>query len=138
MPARETLLERIAAVGRGGGRSLRTDRAAVLRSVVRNVHGLMNTRQGSAGAQLELGIPSPHELFHDYPASLTSAVRTMRACIQRYEPRLIGVVIEPEVQADDALSIRFKISGRLLDDESRQPLTIHTSVDRDGEVRILG
>ncbi len=128
-----TLLERLAQ-----GRSDRTvvaDRAALVRSVLANVQRILNTRAGSAGAQMDLGLPSPHELMQGFPATMHDAQNAIRTCILKYEPRLAAAVVSWVPQPDGAPDLRFAISATLADD-ARTPLSFTTAVNRDGRIRL--
>ena len=62
-----TLLERLRRAGDPRPRTLRNDRAAVIASVARNLHRVLNSRLGNAPAQLDLGIPAPSDIILAIP-----------------------------------------------------------------------
>ncbi|GDY14346.1 hypothetical protein LBMAG53_32240 [Planctomycetota bacterium] len=134
-PCRVALLERLSAGDRGP--TLAEDRAAVLRSVLRNLSRVLNSRQGSAPAQMELGLPSPHELLQGFPANLPRTLKDIRACLQRYEPRLAGVVVKHVPSEGGDLAIRFQITAVLAGGD-RTPVNLATAFTGDGRVRING
>lgn len=134
-PTRVSLLERLSA----GEHALTMvdDRGTVVRSILTNLTAILNARSGSAAAQMDLGLPSPHELLQGFPANLPRALQDIKACIQRYEPRLTAVTVRHLKDEDSAVAaIRFQITAMLSGD--RTPLSLTTAVSGDGRVRISG
>ncbi len=132
-----TLLERLNRAAReGGARTIKEDRGAVMRSVMLNLQRILNTRQGSSPAQDDLGIPSPHELLQGFPATAEEAQKSVKACIMRYEPRLVNVVVTAEKLEDVRQSIAFQVSAQLAGGDRRDPVSFHTSITQDGRIRL--
>ncbi len=130
----QTLLERLANP-RTADRTIVQDRAALIRSILANVQNLLNTRQGSAAAQMDLGLPAPHEMLQGMPATIGGAEKIIRTCISTFEPRLTGVVVEHVPQAEGSLELRFAIRGRL-NDGSKEEINFSTAIGRDGRIRL--
>ena len=132
-----TLLERLdAAVRSPQARTMAQDRPAAVRSIILNLQRLLNSRQGSAPAQMDLGIPSPHELLQGYPATLDQAMKTIRACIQRYEPRLSAVVVAHVPSDAVSEGIPFRITAQLAGDGPRESLSLQTAISPTGHIRL--
>ncbi len=132
-----TLFERLNRAAReGGARTVKEDRGAVMRSVLLNLQRILNSRQGAAAAQPDLGIPSPHELLQGYPASAEQAQRAVKACIQRYEPRLANVVVVIDKSEEVRQSISFQVSAQLAGGDRRDPVSFHTAITPDGRIRL--
>ncbi len=132
-----TLLERLNRAAReGGARTVKEDRGAVMRSVLLNLQRILNTRQGSAAAQSDLGVPSPHELLIGFPASLDQAQRAVKQCIQRYEPRLVNVVVAIDKEDDQKQAIAFSVTAQLAGGDRRDPVSFHTAISPDGRIRL--
>ncbi len=132
-----SLLERLDAAARGqSGRTIQEDRAAAVRSIVRNLQRMLNSRQGNAPAQMDLGIPSPHELMQGFPATLDQAIRTIRTCIMRYEPRLTAVVVTHLPAEESAAGIAFRITAQLAGDGPREQLSLQTAISANGRIRL--
>jgi len=132
-----TLLERLNRAAREGGeRTVKEDRGAVMRSVLLNLQRILNTRQGSAAAQNDLGVPSPHELLIGFPSSLDQAQRAVKQCIQRYEPRLVNVVVSIDKEDDQKQAIAFSVTAQLAGGDRRDPVTFHTAISPDGRIRL--
>lgn len=133
-----TLLERIGRAAReGGARTVQEDRGAVMRSVLRSLQRILNTRLGSSAAQPELGIPSPHELMQGFPGTQELAQKAVRQCIQRYEPRLANVAVAFDADADRRDGITFQVSAQLAGGDRRDPVSFHTAISPDGRIRLL-
>jgi len=134
-----TLLERLTRAANGqASRTLHEDRPAVLRSILHNLENLLNTRTGSAPAQMDLGVPSPHELMQGFPATLDDARRAIKTCIQTYEPRLSNVVVSPITADDRDLVIRFQVAAQLAGGDDHDAVSFRTAIGADGIVRIEG
>ncbi len=132
-----TLLERLSRAAReGGARTVKEDRGAVMRSVLLNLQRILNSREGAAAAQPELGIPSPHELMRGYPATTEVALRAVKLCIQRYEPRLTNVVVTIDKSEEQRMAIGFTVAAQLAGGDRRDPISFHTSITPDGRMRL--
>lgn len=132
-----TLLERLSRAAREGGtRTVKEDRGAVMRSVLLNLQRILNSREGAAAAQPELGIPSPHELMRGYPATTEVALRAVKLCIQRFEPRLTNVVVTIDKSEEQRMAIGFTVSAQLAGGDRRDPISFHTSITPDGRMRL--
>ncbi len=111
------------------------DRGTLLRSILANLQNLLNTRVGSAAAQMDLGTPAANEIALDFPASLGRLQDSIRSCIQRYEPRLRAVEVVFVDTAREGLLLHFQITARLTGDD-RDGLLFRTTVDPSGRLSI--
>jgi type VI secretion system protein len=115
--------------------SARPDRAGLLRSIVANLQDVLNTRVGSAAAQMDLGTPPPNEIAAQFPASIPRLQLAIRACIERYEPRLRSVDVSFVETVRDTLVLHFQITARLAG-EGCDALMFRTTVDAAGRVAL--
>lgn len=132
----ETLLERFSPAWRRETATL-SDAARLRRSVLRHLARLLNTRLGSAPAQMDLGTPATVELFHDglpWQSALNALTRSLETAIRRYEPRLAELRVEHR-PGPDPLVLGFHISA-VLADGHRTPVTFTTRVTALGQVSI--
>jgi type VI secretion system protein len=136
MLRRITLLERLAQARKPDARTTNEDRVAILRSVMKNLQQILNTRQGSAAAQMDLGIPSPHELLQGFPVTQDRAQQVIRRSIMAYEPRLANVIVRYDKQEDKAMDMRFQVTAQLAGGNQRDPISFTTAVTQDGRVRL--
>lgn len=135
---RVALLERLAApdsrtVARD--RSFGDNDAAVVRSVLHNLRRVLNSREDSAEAQPDLGLPSPQELLQNWPVSRERALTAIRRCIEHYEPRLCEVIVRTVPYAPGDIALGFQIAARLIG-PSRTPISLTTAVTSDGRVSL--
>ncbi len=132
-----TLFERLTHAAREGGpRTIKEDRAAIMRSVMVNLQRVLNSHQGDSAAQPDLGIPSPHELMRGYPATTDVALRAVKTCIQRFEPRLTNVLVSVDRSDEHRLAIGFSISAQLAGGDRRDPVKFFTVITPDGRMRM--
>jgi type VI secretion system lysozyme-like protein len=132
----QTLLDRLAPAARQPALRGPLSEAVQLRqSILANLRRVLGTRLGHAAAQSELGIPAPVDLLQDYPACIPRLQKTIGACIQRYEPRLIAVRVHHLEEGDDALRIRFQITAELADGLHTR-MVIDSQVDPTGHLEI--
>ncbi len=124
-----------------GGKDLRLvpgDHSALMASVLSNLRDVLGSRQGSAQAQPDLGLPPPNELPHNHPASIADVQRSIATTITRYEPRLSDVQVTYVQVEGEQLTVHFQISATLVIGNRRQTIALETCVDHSGQVRVEG
>lgn len=131
-----TLLERLARVPRAQARTLSEDTNALVRSILRNLQKILNTRQGHAPAQLDFGIPAPSDITTNFPESIPMMQRIIRDSIEKYEPRLTGVNVMHVESEGDVLSLRFQITAKLSTSKGHNPVFFDTLVDPSGHIKL--
>lgn len=134
-PRETSLLDRLARPG-GGPSTSGDDNAATVRAVLRNLQRLLNSRQGHSAAQPDYGLPDPGEVLHAYADSIGQMGRAIRACIERFEPRLTSVQVRHVENVDDILTLRYQIVGQLAKIKERVPVVFDTQVDPSGRIKI--
>jgi type VI secretion system protein len=132
-----TLFERLLTSG-AGRRSTGADQRVALQSVLANLRDILGTRQGSAAAQPDLGLPPPNELRQNYPASIADMQRAIAETIVRYEPRLREVKVTYIQVEDEQLTVHFQVTAALMVDGHRQAVAFETCVDHAGKVKVEG
>lgn len=132
-----TLFERLRHPEQAANRTLEEDTGAQLRSIMRNLTRILNTRTGQAPAQLDYGIASPSEVAQGYPESLATMQKTIRQCIERYEPRLRDVQVMQIESDDHKLAVRFQISARLATSKHGTQVSFDTLMDPAGHVDLM-
>lgn len=134
--AEDRLLERIRSrEAAGGGRSEREDPRRAADSVLSHLRCILNTRQGNVPIAPDYGLPDTSEFLLSSADSLRDLERAIRNTIQKYEPRLKGVRVAFVPSEEDALALRFQITGRLEADPRRQ-VTFETVLDTDGRMDV--
>jgi type VI secretion system protein len=126
-----TLLERIDAAASGASAFVG---GGGVPSVLRNLRGVLNTRRGSAAAQMDLGTPPPSDLVGGDRQLIERMQRSIGEAIARYEPRLHGVRVTLEQADDDAFLLRFGVRARLR--ESGDEVAFRTFVDPLGALTV--
>ena len=129
-----TILERLRSPADIERRSVRVDRRALVDSVVRNLRQILNSRQGSALAQMDLGIPAPCEIVLGFPEAVGQLKRTIVAVIEKYEPRLRSVQVFYQPRETEGLVINFIVSGRLAHDNTQ--ISFETRFDNAGLIHL--
>jgi type VI secretion system protein len=133
---KRSLLERLNDPEGTTARTLEEDTNAQLRSILHNLSRILNARSGQAPAQLDFGIPSPSEIAQGYPESLTTMQKTIRQCIERYEPRLRDVQVM-QIESDDIrLAVRFQVTARLATSKEGRQVSFDTTMDPSGHVNL--
>ena len=135
MASERSLLERLSRP-KGLGRSAVENTAEMTRSVLRNLQRLFNTRVGHAPAQMDLGVPCPSDITSASPNAVGIMLRTLKECIQKYEPRLKDVEIAHIVGDDDVLTLRFQVTARIVTSRTGASINFDTVVDPAGHVRL--
>ncbi len=136
--AGESLFERLRSARNATSKHVADEGQSRIRSVMLNLQNLLNSWAGHAPAQMELGIPAPSEIAHNYPSSIGEVLRAIKTCIEKYEPRLADVrVIYIESDEDRLdLQLRFKIEARLLLEKGSEKVSFDTLVNHAGDVRL--
>jgi type VI secretion system protein len=106
------------------------------RSVLRNLQRILNTRTGHAAAQMDLGTPAPCEMALLNRDGLTGVVRTLKRCIERYEPRLSGVEVTYVRGEDDVLTLRFQVTAKVATSRNEASISFDTLVDSNGRIKL--
>jgi type VI secretion system protein len=83
-------------------------------AVLEHLAALLNTRQGSSSLDREYGMPDITDFTHNLPTGIPTLQRMIVDVIQRYEPRLKGIVVRSSILDETALSLSFHISAQLV------------------------
>lgn len=134
------LIQRLADAGRGQ-RTPPTllDIQDLTQDIIKNISQLFNCRVDSAPAQMDLGIPPPHELMFDFPESVDRFRDAMIRCINKYEPRLKQVRIQLTEPEEEDLNVHFAVAGVVENDSGdRMVVNFETTVNQSGMVDVRG
>lgn len=131
------LLERLARWESGTARSNAARASLLIDSVIAHLRCILNTRQGSVPLDARFGVPD----FTNLAGGLSSgSVRdievSIREVITRYEPRLRSPQVVLHADANDPMSLRFDVDGRLDVDGQDIPLHLSTIVGSNGKVSV--
>lgn len=106
-------------------------------SIVEHLRVLLNTREGEAPCALSFGVVDFSDVVHAMPGTIPTLVRSIKATIGEYEPRLKNVSVR-HVSEDGALVLRFEISAQLADSKTARTLRFATTVRPGGRFDVAG
>jgi type VI secretion system protein len=133
-----TLLERLMYPDMRPGRSARERKDHLSDSVARHLSRLLNSRQGCCLTQPDYGMPDFNESLgskNEMRAAFESAIR---GTIQKYEPRLRGVVVRLNEDDSPRLEPRFTIQAELSTPEDMpKQVTFATIMDAHGRMSVM-
>ncbi len=106
-------------------------------SVLENLRAICSTRVGSALTCPDYGIVSVTDIVHSCPDAIGSILESVRHSIRTYEPRLTNATVTyvPPGEVRE-LTIRFEISGRLMNGGRRVAVKFQTVIDATRNVRV--
>lgn len=111
----------------------RSDRDAVLRSVVRSLRRLFNARRGMLLHRPGYGLPDLSEVYRDVPGSIPVLARAVEEAVGRYEPRLRDVRVEHRRTDPYSMQLVFVLTARLADGA---PVRLRTTFRSGEAVRV--
>lgn len=136
MSSERSILERLARPATKGQRTLNANVNEITKSVLRNLQHILNSRLGDAPAQPDLGMPSPSEITQASPDAINLVMRNLRACIEKYEPRLSSIDIAHVEAGDEILTLRFQVTARLVVSKDGTTISFDTVVNPGGHIRL--
>jgi type VI secretion system protein len=131
-----TLFERLSRPRTRGARTLADGTPELVRSVLHNLTNILNARLGNAAAQPDLGMPAPSEITRGGADGVDRIIRTLRACVEKYEPRLTGVDVVHVDAQDEQLSLRFQVTARIASSKDETYISFDTLVDPSGRIKV--
>ena len=138
MAYEKSFFERLEAPAEGDGYRLRTDSRRLTESVLIHLRDLLNTRQGSAMALPDYGLPDFNDLAKRFPDAIFELKRNIKSCIEKFEPRLTRVRVEYVRDEEDPLRLRYEISAQLLSEDEATNVCFETTLESGGKVRVQG
>lgn len=136
-PARAaaSLFERLAAA-EAGSMSRRSDRNAVIASVVRNLHLNLNSHAGAVPIRPDWGLPDFRNLALRMQESAPLLAQEIKRQIDEFEPRLRQVTVRYRPQRERFMIACFDIEAKLVLAESRPTVRFEVLVHPNGAVRV--
>jgi len=109
----------------------------LLRSIVKHLQRILNTRQGSVPIDPNFGVPDFTNLASSFKSTLAGQIEAdIRQVVERYEPRLRSPSLRMLEERPDALSLSFELVGSVLIDEQEVPVRMSTGIGSQGRIRI--
>ena len=81
---------------------------------------------------------SNDDLVSKFPDAIMEIRKAIKACIEKYEPRLRNVRVEHVPDEENPLSLRYDITAQLFIEETKSKVWFETTLDSDGHVRVRG
>jgi len=81
-------------------------------------------------------MPSPSEITQASPDAINLVMRNLRACIEKYEPRLSSIDIAHVEAGDEILTLRFQVTARLVVSKDGATISFDTVVNPGGHIRL--
>ena len=106
-------------------------------SIVEHLRVLLNTRQGEAPSAPSFGVLDFSDVVHAMPGAAQALVRSIRATILEFEPRLRNVTVRHVTESGELL-LRFEISAQLADGRASRTLRFATTVRPGGRFDVNG
>ncbi|HCM1918668.1 TPA: type VI secretion system baseplate subunit TssE [Salmonella enterica subsp. salamae serovar 28:r:e,n,z15] len=130
-----SLFERIAEAANPS--SYQSPKEALLRSIRRNLHQILNTRSGSCYGSPELGITDLDNIASVSMNLRDTTARAIENCILRYEPRISAVTVATVEQDENApLELRFRIVASVSFSEIKDLLEFDIVLDHHQQYRV--
>jgi type VI secretion system protein len=133
-----TLLERLRRPGEQTGRRASLDVGAATRSVLVHLKRMFSVRQGHSLTVPDYGMPDLTDFMREMPASSSAMEKSIRLCIESYEPRLRSVRVRFSRSDEDVFNLTFDIRARLVVGEESAPVTFEANLDSEGRLSIRG
>ena len=131
-----SLLDRLRDRSAQAARSARENPNALADSVLAHLRRMLNTRQGISSTVPDYGMPDMADMVHSFPEAIDLMRRSIRISIEKYEPRLGGVVVTHVADEDDPFHLRFEIRGQLTAEGERVPVAFRTTMDASGRAQV--
>ena len=131
-----SLFDRLNRPKGGAARTASDGTPGQIRSILKHLQRMLNSRVGHAPAQMDYGIPDPGEVAHNYSDAINQIQKSIKACVEKYEPRLTAVNVMHVVATDDILTLRFQITGQVANTKERIPVLFDTLVDPSGRIKL--
>jgi type VI secretion system protein len=106
-------------------------------AIVEHLRVLLNTRQGEAPCAPAFGVLDFSDVVHAMPGAAQALLRSIRATVLEYEPRLQHVAVR-HVTGDGELVLRFEISAQLADARAARTIRFATTVKPGGQFDVSG
>jgi type VI secretion system protein len=112
--------------------------ARLSESILQHLQLMLNTWHGNTQIQEDYGIGHLSDLLHSFPGGLQEMEASIRATIEKYEPRLKGVRVRFGANPDNLLELRFEITAQLATGDAHEAVWFETIIDSGGHLKIRG
>jgi type VI secretion system protein len=105
-------------------------------SVLDHLRLMCTTRLGTMITSPTFGVPDLSEIAHAFPDAITVLTKALKQSIADHEPRLKNVVIRHVPNEDAVLTLRFEISGTVMNGDQKASVKFETTIDDKRAVRV--
>lgn len=112
------------------------DMTKVSRSVLRHLVQMLNTRRGSVQTLPDYGLPDFNDMALRFPDAIGEIKKEIKACVEKYEPRLRNVHIEHVPDETQPLALRYEISATLTLENEKSNILFETTFNSMGKVSV--
>jgi type VI secretion system protein len=130
------LLDRLADPRPDSVRTTQLNESQMVASIIDHLLKMLNTRRGNAPVALDYGIPEMVDMIHSFPDAIRKMEQSIRATIEKYEPRLSQVRVKYAGSEDDVFSLHFEVTATLAPIGSKKSVSFQTKVSNNGEVTV--
>ncbi len=106
----------------------------LISSVSRHLKLILNTRRGTVLIDPDYGMPDFSEMPVDLASSKTDLMKDgIKKVVEKYEERIIDVTITIEPKTDNNLSMHFGLSGTIIHEDVKIPISLMTTIGPDNK-----
>jgi len=106
-------------------------------AIVAHLRVLLNTRRGDAVTAPEFGVVDFSDLAHEFPGAIPTLVKSIKATILEFEPRLRNVSVR-HLTDEAGLTLHFEISAQMVKGKTSRTLRLATTVRPGGHIDVSG
>lgn len=107
-------------------------------SILNHVKKILNVRQGSVQTMPDYGLPDFNDLARRFPNAIEEIKRSIRQCLEKYEPRLVNVQVDHVMVGDHMMDLRYDVKAQISVDGKNTNVWFETILDTAGKVSIRG
>lgn len=132
-----SLLERIER-GKPAKHNIQLNESEAVDSILNHVKTILNIRQGSVETDPEYGLPDFNDIARRFPNAIEEIKRSIRECLQKYEPRLTSVHVDHVLEGEHKTDLRYDVTAQVVLDGNQTNVWFETILDTAGRVSIRG
>lgn len=118
-------------------RSISGDEAERIRSVLRNLSRILNSRQGDSRTEKDFGLPDLAGMAHSLPEGIGTLSEAIERMVKAWEPRIRDPRVRFLQAVNEELALHFEIRGQLaMDDGGSRTVRFETVLASSGEFKL--
>lgn len=112
------------------------DQSMLLENIIDNLRRILNSREGCCEIRQDYGMPDLNGLVTDFNNAINPVIRSVKYQIEKFEPRLTGVVVRHVPDPDNPLNVNFRITATVKSEHVSEKISFETILSDTGRVRI--